>query len=439
MNRQMINRIRHVLLFVAACAGLAQDSPEPDASPSQQIDQPVRRLSGVGITGVSTYVVGLETAASALSPDSPWSRPIVAGGMSTNGGWHAIGATSSFLLDYQASYEWNSVESDLNGLSQHAQLSLRTGEGSRIRFAVEGIAEQRRLSSALFDPLGAISLAHSQSSRDLTQSLQESRDQGTYPESALDLWLFGRSMREAGGHVTLTFDQSRRLSWYSTVSADRVLPMSGTPPSSSGFVYQGVTSGSAAGGFQYSLSRRTSFGGTAGYGISGASLIHTYSANGGINLSHFFSDHWFAYAAAGYVRMRQDQTALSAILNTYDGSAGMGATRGAQTLVFLFHRGLSPRYGTAGLQSGAGEVTWTWSPTARPWAMTASGDYQRLNGSGQNLQGWTGRFGVDRRLGGGLTLSFDAVYAGIEGRVFGSARTFATRIAMTWVPLRLWP
>ncbi len=111
--------------------------------------------------------------------------------------------------------------------------------------------------------------------------------------------------------------------------------------------------------------------------------------------------------------------------------------RGAHTVTILAQRGLSARYGVAGLRSIAGETAWRWRPHNGGWALSSSLSYQRLAGANlTSLQGWTAQWGVMRALTRETGVHLAAVYAGLSGRLAGplSASVVAVRISLFWNP-----
>jgi hypothetical protein len=421
---------RVITVFLAAGIAFAQE-------PGPNVEQP--QGSGIGLTEFSTYVTRLSNSGSDSVAGSPLSRPILVGGLSASGGWHETGRTAAATLDYVLNYTWNDLNRTFNGFDHEVRLGIRTGQNRRVGLAIGVTAEQHRLSSALFEPLGVVTLARSGSFSNLTDSLADIRNGGTSFAPALDLWLFGQNMRSLEANTTLTWSQSRRLSWYSTLSAERMLPLSTADAGpGAGFSYHGVTSGTGGGGFQYELSRRTSLGGSASYGRSESSLASTSIATGGFNLSRYLNEHLFAYGAVGYDVMQEFRAEDRSVMHSYDASAGVGVRHGSQTVVLLVHRGLSSHYGLGAMRSEAGEVVWNWTPAGRLVMFSASGNYSRLTGVGERLQGWSGRFGMSRRLSRRVQFNADAVYAGVDGLAFNGARALAIRFGFSWIPMDLW-
>lgn len=428
---------RSVTALVALAALMPAQEPQP-----QEAEAP-RPRAGVGVNHVSAYGMGLSTSGLEDAGATPWSGRLAAGGASFNVGMRTIGRMATAEFDYGLAYDWNNQQPLFNGFDQAINLAVRTREGNRTQFSLTGTAEQRRLSSQLFEPLGVVTLVRSRSFTDVSDSLAEIRAAGTPVVSALDLWLFGSRLRRATGRTMVTFAQSRRLSWYGIAAAERTLPaLESGRDLPERTMLTGVSMGNAGGGFQLAVSRRTSIGGSAGYGRTFAGPVRAWSSDAGLNFSRFLSERCFVYAAGGYGVMRELTEARPPAAHSYQASGGLGVSHGAHTVTVLALRGLSSRYGASGLRSAAGEAAWNWRPRLQPWGLAASVNYQRLTGDRQQqLQGWTGQFGVTRNLGRQAGIAVQMVYAGLDGRLGGpllSAGVRALRITLFWDPLDLW-
>jgi hypothetical protein len=425
----------------ALTAIIAAQEPPRTREEQQQPAEDTPARSGARVNRLSIYSNGISASGVQLVGNSPWSGPIAGVGSSADVGWRGVGSSSTISIDYQAAYDWNNRQPEINGWDHAVQLSIRTRESSRARFALMGSAENRRRWGLLFDPLSVMTMSLTPSMETLRNTLEETRDAGTPLAPTLDTWLFGQRIRRATGRVTAGYAQSPRLSWYSTVWAERILPgQSGDGQSPAAFPFADVTSGAAGGGFQYAISRRSALGGTANYGRNFSGTIRSWMADAGLNFSRAFSEHWFGYLAGGYGVMREIAPVLLPTARSYNGGIGLGAVRGSHTFVLLARRGLTSRYGLGVMRSQQGEVTWSWLPRARPWEVSATGSYQMLTGGGQpDLNGWTGQCTLTRRLSRHLDLTAEAVYADMGRSGMGmqqSASVRGVRISLVWHPRR---
>ncbi len=420
-----------LLLCASAARLLAQPPPEEES-------EPPRVRPGANVRAVSAYAMGL-SASSLEGPgfQEPQCR-LGAGGASLEVGWRVAGRTGNSLLTYASSYDWNSRQPEWNGFDHAVRWTVRQGQGGRARVSFDASAEQRRWSTTLFEPFGAVTLARSQAFPALRDSLEEIRAAGTPGGPALDLWLFGRRVRRAAGRGAVTLAQSRRATWYGFVGGERIAPAaeagSDLPART---MARGVTTGNTGGGLQFAVDRRTSVGVSAGYGRTYTGLLQTWSADGGLTLTHFLNERFFLYLAGGYGTMREILAEPLPPARSYQASGGWGGVRGAHTVTILAQRGLSARYGVAGLRSIAGETAWRWRPRNGGWGLSSSLSYQRLAGANlTSLQGWTTQWGVTRALTRETGVHLAAVCAGLSGRLAGplSASVVAVRISLFWNP-----
>jgi hypothetical protein len=422
-------------------AALAQEPPRERGQEPQVPDLPQPR-SGIGITGLSVYGQGISPLGNGDHIGQPWSGSLFAVGGTADLGWHSFKQTRVATLDYHLAGDWNPKWSQMNGFDHTVNLAIRTDQENRVSFALSGVAEQRRLSNMLFDPLTAAQISLSRTNADFSNAMGDMRDTGTVFTPAVELWMFGQNLRRAAGRFSLSYRQSRRVSWYSTVSAERTLPISPDQKDFPGaFYFGGLSSASAGGGVQVSLSRRTSFGLSAFYGRTDSSPLQTWSLTAGANVTRRFSEHAVGYLSGGYDHMVEFAPVTHPPIHSYYAAAGLGFSRGQHSLVLLANTGLTSRYGTGVQRSNAGQFIWTASTRNRLWTASTGVSYQQLTGGGlATSQGWNCRFDLSRRLGRQFNLTAQAVYAGINYSRLGNPRAnvLLGRVELSWTSLRFW-
>jgi hypothetical protein len=230
------------------------------------------------------------------------------------------------------------------------------------------------------------------------------------PEQA---YLYGQQVGSASAMIGLSYAPSGRSSVHVNFMATRTqtLNFEGSTQNTPGLIPH-TTSGNVSVGWGYSLTPRTQIG------LDGEStrifsrVQDGYMSSAGFSIGRTMTEHWFVQGRIGagmltYLR----QTAAPPRNVQYTAGGSMGYKLRSHTLLGSFNRMIGDSYGLGAGSTNAATAGWTWRAPGSSWSVSASYNYQQLNGSALlTNESWRATGGIARALSSHLFITVQYAY-----------------------------
>jgi hypothetical protein len=239
--------------------------------------------------------------------------------------------------------------------------------------------------------------------------------------------------------ASLSYSYSPRLSVMVNGGASRSQHVSqDTGPAGNGLL-SNTTAENLAVGLSYSLSPRTQIGATVTGSRSESLIQDNFTTTSIGSLGRKLGTRWFVQVQGG-VGMMNSLRDFGLVRSTARPrpvtSGSLGYKTFSHTLLGSYDRTVSDAYGLGATTSSSASGSWLWQRPGSDWSLSASGGWQRLEGTLEGTAtGWRTTAGIGRSLGHVVLLMEYAYlkYSGIQRQTPFLSQS-AVRVSMRWRP-----
>jgi len=229
------------------------------------------------------------------------------------------------------------------------------------------------------------------------------------PEQA---YLYGQHIGLLSATVGASYVPSQRTSYTLSISANRTQSLKIGDSAQNQAGIPRTTMGTVSFGWAYSLSPRTQIG-LNGQGSRIFSQVQDqYTSTAGVSLGRTMSQHWFVQGTVGvgYLAYQRQLVARPKSLQ-YTASGSLGYKVRSQTLLGAFSRSIGDAYGLGAGSTNSATAGWTWQVPGSSWSVSATYNYQQLNGSTTFADAsWRAVGGISRALSAHISVSANYTY-----------------------------
>jgi hypothetical protein len=430
-----------VLWLAVIATAAAQESDM--ATPASGLH--VRSFSGYAVyySNSLPHTLGSQAIESNLLSDA-------AGGASAELAWTHYAERTSFSLIYIPSYTGHLQYSGWNAFNQRSSFQMMRKLAPRWTLTFSGAADLSTTDQFLFAPttLGAAAEVPAKS-EDLATAMLSGRfnDPRLAPvlggaqvsQSPLQVLLYGDRVLNTAAQASLAYSYSPRLSVVVNGGGNRSQHVSqNTGPAGNGLL-SNTTSENLSVGLSYSLSPRTQIGGTVTGARSESLLQDNFTTTSVGTLGRKLSTKWFVQVQGGVGVMKalRDSALEQRTVRPHPVIGGsLGYKSFSHTLLSSYDRAVSDAYGLGASTSSSASGSWLWRRPGSDWSLTASGGWQKLEGTlAGTATGWRTTAGIGRSLGH-VTLLVEYAYlkySGIQQQTLFLSQS-AVRVSTRWRP-----
>jgi hypothetical protein len=398
-------------LLILACLGAGTATAQFDAATFFNPLSASR--DGIHLYNVSVYggyfSGGIPFEVSSVNPFLNTGSTAVTGG-SANFGWSrtregtslAISESLSYMA-YPEHFVQPNTKLTLNWshkIGQKWSISMAgTGQIVNLQesyFTANGLGVAASLPTT-FDGLSAAMLKGTFTDTQLASALTGT-SASLRPEQA---YLYGQQVGSASAMIGLSYAPSGRSSFHANFIANRTqtLNFGSSTPTIQALLPQ-TTTGSVNVGWSYSLTPRTQIGLDVGSSRVFSRVQNGYMSNAEFSIGRTMSEHWFVKGQIGgglLTYRRQIAATPSNVQYTTGGSLGYKIR--SHTLLGSFNRMIGDSYGLGSGSTNVATAGWTWRAPGSSWSVSATYNYQQLNGSALlTSESWRATGGIARAL-----------------------------------------
>lgn len=343
---------------------------------------------------------------------------------------------TNFSVLYAPAYTRRMRYTDWSAFSNAVSLLLDHTVTNRLRFSISGAGAIRNREEIQF---GQIETPSSNAASSTVPNASNPLAEGLGDTAAQSLF-YGTRILTANVRTGVQYAFSPRLSITTGIGGTRMQYMRGR--SNGGVEPEGLVPNVTAilgdVGVSYTLTPRTTIGGTFDTSRQQSRIQDVIIMNGRFQIERAMTQHLFVNAYGGAGQFRSLGVTLSEP-GQIQHIAGAGVTYRsyAHTILGSFDRRVADIYGVGANSTRSLTGTWRWAhPRSRTW-MSINASRVQLQSTIFPTTTWRGTAELGRRVGGNVAIVGSYAYLGYSNLFIQSNGTLsqsAIRIGLTWTP-----